>query len=133
MLPVLLTQGTPIAESELNHIEKTFGLSFPKIIRDFYLCHNGAKIREALLTIDNDYYNVVRFLDTAAVVILLNENKKHGVPNDYIPFAEDWGSDLYCWSTRDSGVYLFYSDSDTPLLILNSLNRFIELVHNCTQ
>ena len=133
MYTFLLSEGLPVEESELRKLEKSFKVSFPKILRELWLKHNGARTQEMHLIIEGDEFDVVRFLDVDMLKMLLNEAKTHGELIEYIPFAEDWGGDLFCWKVDDGGVYILYPDSDVPIMLTESIEQFFTMMEEHVQ
>lgn len=133
---LLKTDGYPITLDRLNDFEGENGFTYPTVLSDFYLNHYNAKIYEKEILIQGNEYSIVRFIypfespEMVSVELLLRENEKNTwFDSNHIPFASDWGDDLYCFDINDSSVWLYFPDSDVPIRIIDDVDLFFEKIN----
>lgn len=133
---LLKTDGYPIALERLTEFEVKNGFTYPTILSDFYQNHYNAKIFEKDILIQGDEYSFVRFIypfespEMVSVELLLRENRKNiWFNSNHIPFASDWGDDLYCFDINDRSVWLYFPDSDVPIKIIDDIDLLFEKIN----
>ncbi|WP_088072796.1 SMI1/KNR4 family protein [Gottfriedia luciferensis] len=114
----ILNTKEKILETDLQEIEKGFNFKFPSSFRDHYLLYNGG-YPEKSLYVGNDggEYIVDYFIpvknengqDLNKILSLLNDEKIK--PVWLIPFADEEGGNLFCFSIReiDNGAIYYYN------------------------
>lgn len=127
--------GEGISKEYLNSIEKKYGFVFPKILSDYYLLHNKARINEREIKLDDDYIKVVRFIypneEDYSLEGLIEDNREYDdFPDNQIPFASDWGDDIFYWDKNNSNVSLLYPDSDEFMPVCDSIDLFFSMLNN---
>lgn len=127
MFSFIRKEGIALSEEIVACAETQYGFEFPEILRDYYLTNNGAAINDMNMNLENEVYNVARFLKLETICMLLDDEDAE---LEYVPFASDWGDDLYCWSVIDGKVYITYTDSIGYDFIADSVNQFIELLES---
>lgn len=107
-----------ILETDLQELEKRFNFKFPSSIRDHYLLYNGG-YPEKSLYVGNDSkdYVVDYFIPVKnekgqslfSILPLLNDEKIK--PKWLIPFADEEGGNLFCFSIseKDNGAIYYYN------------------------
>lgn len=132
----LKTDGYQIAPERLAEFEKKNGFSYPTVLADLYRNHYNAKIFEKDILIRDTEYSIVRFIypfesqEVISVELLLRENKKNTwLKLNHIPFASDWGDDLYCFDTNDRSVWLYFPDSDVPIKIVDEIDVLFKKIN----
>lgn len=107
-----------ILETDLQELEKRFNFKFPSTIRDHYLLYNGG-YPEKSLYVGNDSkdYVVDYFIPVKnekgqsqfSILPLLNDEKI--MPKWLIPFADEEGGNLFCFSIseKDNGAIYYYN------------------------
>lgn len=121
--------GSGIHSDALDQFEKDYELLFPAALRNFYIEHNGAEIEEGKILCGSDEYGVVSVVYPSAgnpsLETLIEENRKYkNYSEDHIPFAADWGDDLYCWDRKTGAIWLYFPDDDEPIPVAESIDRF---------
>ncbi|MCX7746060.1 MAG: SMI1/KNR4 family protein [Clostridia bacterium] len=109
-----------ISDEDLLEIEKKYGFTFPQDIRDHYLTYNGGE-PEMYVFIDEGYkYIIQRFIpikhrktmDSEILEDILDMLRTADkiLPDWLIPFADDPGGNLYCFSLNkdEEGVIYFW-------------------------
>ena len=124
-----------ITEEEIKEVEERFEIVFPKVLRDFYLEHNGDYIKNCFFFINENEYSVqdmhyIKIEKEASVEVVLQWQREDGlVPNDLVPFAYDMGGESFYWSTENQGVY--FLDIEDPCIankICNSIEKFFKII-----
>lgn len=123
------TEGNGISPEKIDYFEQEYGILFPTTLRDFYIKHNGAEIEESKIICDDDEYDVVSVIYPAVgnpkLETLIKENRSYqNWKETHIPFAADWGDDLFCWDTKTGAIWLYFPDNDEPILVTDSMDNF---------
>ncbi|OOE12565.1 SMI1/KNR4 family protein [Fictibacillus arsenicus] len=107
-----------ILEADLQALEKIFNFIFPSSFKNHYLLYNGG-YPEKGLHVGNDYneYVVDNFIPVKnengrslfSFLPLLNDEKIK--PSWLIPFADEEGGNLFCFSIseKDNGAIYYYN------------------------
>ena len=127
-------EGSPIQSQVLEQIEEAFSFQYPPILKTYYLKHHGASITYREFCVGDNEFSVAKFIYPQAVTpkgisveLLLRENEKnHWYGEHRIPFAADWGDDIYCWDCVTGKIYLYFPDSDEPEFVMDSIEKFFE-------
>jgi cell wall assembly regulator SMI1 len=135
-----------LTDEDISDIEKKYKFTFPKDIREHYLTYNGGEPERCVFVDeDGDEYVVQRFIP------IKHKNKRGGgnlettldmlrvdeiLPNWLIPFAEEPGGDLFCFSVdedEEGAIYYWsheYEYGEDPeeyvTYLAESLKEFIE-------
>lgn len=122
-------EGNGISPEEIKHFERKYEIRFPSALRDFYIKHNGAEIEECKIICDGDEYDVVSVIYPAVgslkLETLIEENRSyHSWEENHIPFAADWGDDLYCWDNSTGAIWLYFPDADDPIPVADNMDVF---------
>ena len=133
----LKTDGYQIPLERLKDFEVKNGFAYPTVLADFYQNHYNAKMYEKDIIIHGDEYSIVRFIypfetqDMVSVELLLRENNKSPwLDPNHIPFASDWGDDLFCFDISDRSVWLYFPDSDVPAKIVDDIDLLFEKIND---
>ena len=113
---ILHTHGKA-AKEDLACIEQKFHMKIPAAVREHYLTYNGGYPENSVFTDKNgNTYSVDRFipisgrkgLSVEKVLALLRED--NAIPEWLIPFADENGGNLFCFSVReaDRGAIYYY-------------------------
>lgn len=116
--PFLYADGTA-KEEDLDRIEQKFHIKIPKEMREHYLAYNGGRPERTVFTDKNgDEYFVDRFIPVRErykrplekTLVLLRADDGV-IPDWLIPFAEEDGGNLFCFSVReaDPGAVYYYN------------------------
>ena len=113
--PFLYADGTA-KEEDLDRIEQKFHIKIPKEMREHYLAYNGGYPERPVFTDKNgDGYVVDLFIPVRdgrkrplekTLSLLRGDNGV--IPDWLIPFAEEDGGNLFCFSVRESDLGAIY-------------------------
>lgn len=114
---ILHTHGK-VEEEDLACIEQKFHVKFPAAVREHYLTYNGGYPEKPVFTDKNgNTYNVDWFIPISGrkgrsvekILVLLREDD--AIPEWLIPFADEAGGNLFCFSVRESdcGAIYYYN------------------------
>ena len=122
-------EGEKISSDVIDRFEKEYNILFPAALKQFYLEHFGAEIEEGKIICDGDEYDVVSVIYPAAgnptLEMLIEENQIYNNWKEgHVPFAADWGDDLFCWDNNTGAIWLYFPDDDDPILIADSMDSF---------
>lgn len=133
---------TKITEEYILSLENDLQIKFPKILRDYYLKYNGAEIEECKLIIQMGAYNINCYVTEILTLKYGKYNFEHeakyirdieNIPNEFIPFAIDEGSDRFCWDYSTGKVYYVRMDEENPILICDSVEQFFDILTDCVK
>ncbi len=113
---ILHTHGKAKAE-DLDCIEQKFQVKIPAAVREHYLIYNGGYPQKPVFTDKNENTYVVDWFIPVSgkkersvenTLRLLREDE--GIPDWLIPFADEDGGNLFCFSVReaDYGAIYYY-------------------------
>lgn len=113
---ILHTHGKATAE-DLSRIEQKFRMKIPAAVREHYLNYDGGYPESSIFTDKNgNTYNVGWFIPISSgkkwsveeTLALLREDE--AIPDWLIPFADEDGGNLFCFSVReaDCGAIYYY-------------------------
>lgn len=115
----IIGSSKKVTENDIQQVEKTLNIKFPKSLRDLYLKHNGGKMSgEGNIFLDTKTgktYDVRQFLPILykkkAGDSLLEDSyqlfvvKKKIIPPNFIPFAENCSGFQYCIDRKTEEVF----------------------------
>lgn len=120
----------------IEGLEEKMQIKFPTILKEFYLKHNGAKIKECCFEIYETEFFIYSLCDLnygrmPVEKILEKITSNEGIPNQCYPIAED-DINYYYWDTRDGKIYYYMIDDiEHPIIICNSVEEFFEILNSC--
>ena len=107
-----------LTNEDLTELEKKYDFQFPKDIRDHYLAYNGGETERYLFMSNGRGFIVNRFIPIKytpveggeTVEFNLDMLRKDNIfPAWLIPFADDPGGDIYCFSLKkNEGGAIYY-------------------------
>ena len=114
---LILATHKGIEEKDLNNLEKRLHVKMPKAVREHFLTYNGGYPEKPVFVCeDGDMYVVDYFIpikeekgqNVEKILKLLRDDK--AIPDWLIPFADEEGGNLFCFSVResDSGSIYYY-------------------------
>lgn len=145
----------PVTNEDIDRIEKKFGITFPDILRKYYLEHNakwihGVEIHapggdeadiHGILPLINTPINKWGIKNEYSVECIkdneMNEPKELGylrIRNHFIPLATNQCGDIYYWDSNDGKVYISYNaDEDEngleiPYYVCSSVEEMFMLM-----
>lgn len=129
---------SPIEVSDIMEIEKRFDITFPHILKEFYLLYNGCETYLCSFCVDGREYEVLHFLSIRTGKESMEEQKEDEildgiVPNSLIPFAYDRGGDYLYWENGTENIFMIYPDDiENPSFICQGMERFFSLLESGT-
>lgn len=130
-------KGVGIDASEINNIEKKYGITIPKLLKEYYQNYNGCKIKCCCFLVDGYECEVSRItpIGTTGLTFekIVDNDRADGFidPNLY-PIASNRGGDQYYWNVKSGVVYLIFADDvENPFRIADSVDSFFDILHNC--
>ena len=123
-----------ITEEEIKEVEERFEIVFPKVLRDFYLEHNGDLIKSCIFTLDGNNYMVAEMFyikhPNAALELIMQWDRQDGfIPATMVPLAHDPGGERYYWNTEDESVYFIDGlDIENPVFVCKTIDEFFKLI-----
>ena len=124
-----------ITEADIKEVEERFNITFPPVLRNFYLEHNGDKIRECIFKLKGNEYMVhdmhyIKIKEQVSVDLVYQWQLDDGdISPNMIPFAYDLGGESYYWSTENGKVYFINGeDIENPQYVCESINEFFKLM-----
>ncbi len=128
-----------VDEAYVKSVESKYGITFPRVLRNFYLSYNGAEIVECPFSKHNIDFCVVEITPlkygTRPVEKILDYNKNNKwIPDTYVPLALDEEYEDYYWQT-DTGkvVFLSRANDENPIPISDSIEEFFELLNESVE
>ena len=123
-----------ISNDVISEIEKLYKIQFPVILREYYLNHNGDKIKLCIFKVDEEEFGVAKIVplkygscDFESIV--RNDRHDEIIDSHLYPLARNEGGDYYYRDERNENVYMIYCDDiENPILICNTVKRFFELM-----
>lgn len=127
-------ENTHISDGDISEIEKKYGVSFPAILREYYLRHNGDKIRLCIFTVDYEEFGVAELVElkygSCSFEKLVENDREDEIIDEHLyPLANNEGGDYFYWDARDGNVYMIYCDDiENPVPVCASVEEFLELM-----
>lgn len=132
----ILESKQPISLNDIKYIENKYKFSMPEDIKKHYLKYNGGYPEKSMYTADDGEEFIVEWFipvkredgrnDLDSVLGILREDNT--IPNWLIPFADEAGGDLYCYSLRENelgAIYYWSHEFDNTVYITKSLETFL--------
>ena len=123
-----------ITEEDIREVEERFGITFPQILRKFYLEHNGDIIKSCIFTLDENEYMVDKMFyikhPNVALELIMQWDRQDGfIPATMVPLAYDHGGERYYWNTEDESVYFINGiDIENPIFVCKTIDEFFKLI-----
>lgn len=125
-----------IDDEYIKEVEARYSFSFPDILRDYYLKHNGCDMYETRFEKFGIEFCVIFLYDLRygkmPVEKVLEYNKDNdGIPSTFVPLAQDEDTDDFYWDSSSGKVYfLSLSNIEHPKEICGSVEEFIQLIND---
>jgi len=122
----------------INEVERKFNITFPNILKEFYLKYNYSNIKECdfdivllgaflvedILPLKYGNYNFEKIYTTVL--------ESDWIAKEFIPFATDISGDHFYWNSNSGKVYyISHEDCENPILICNNIDEFFTLMNKC--
>ena len=124
-----------ITEEDIREVEERFGITFPQVLRKFYLEHNGDIIKSCIFTLDGNEYMVqdlhyIKVKNRASVDLIFPWQIEDGyISPCFVPFAYDPGGESYYWSTDDGKVYFINTEEiENIIFVCDSIEEFFKML-----
>lgn len=145
----------PVTNADIDRIEKKFEITFPDVLRKYYLEHNAKWIHSVeihelggckayiheILPIINTPINKWGIENEYSVECIkdneMNEPNELGylrIRNNFVPLAIDGGCNTYYWDSNDGKVYISYNDNEDengleiPYFVCSSVEEMFKLM-----
>lgn len=125
-----------VKNDELLEIEKKYNVTFPPILREYYLKFNGAKIKLCQFEIEGFEYEISELVPLKYGYCCWEKVKENDLQDGLIaenlfPIANNRGGDYYYWDKNTEEIYLIYCDDiEEPIQICESIQRLFDLMSN---
>lgn len=125
-----------IDEEYIDKIESKYSFSFPLILREYYLKHNGCDMCEVRfkkfgIEFCVIFLHVLRFGKMPLEKVMEYNKKNDSIPSTFIPLAQDEDNDDFYWDASSGKVYFIsLSNIEHPKEICGSIEEFFELLNN---
>lgn len=130
------SENTPILNYDILEIENKYNIIFPTILKEYYLMHNGDKIKLCIFTVDEEEFGVAKIVElkygNCSFEKIVNNDREDGFIDEHLyPLARNEGGDYFYWDVRDENVYMIYCDDiENPVWVCESIKAFFELMEN---
>jgi len=125
-----------VTEEYVDSIEKKLNIKFPEILREYYLKHNGANIKECSFKIAGiDKFSLDIIIPLKYGTTPLEKEYKWVLGNEYIsnehiPLACDILGENFYWNSKSGKVYyISQGNVENPILVCNSVEEFFEILN----
>lgn len=125
-----------VSNEYIDSIEKELNIKFPNVLREYYLKHNGANLKECSFKIAGiDQFSLDIIIPLKYGTTPLEKEYKWVLENEYIaneniPLAVDMDGDNYYWNSKNGKVYYISVENvENPILVCNSVEEFFEILN----
>ena len=137
---MFLETAHPITENDIKQIEEKLNISIPRQFVEHYMSFNGGKPEDKFLysKIADIEAGVQSFLPmkykdvTGYTIESMYDNfvSKNVIPANYLPFALDFGSNLYCINLTTNEIVIIWMDvgnvtEEEICVLFEDFNTFI--------
>ena len=128
------SENTHILSRDIMEIESKYNIKFPEVLREYYLKHNGDKIRLCIFKVDDEEFGVAEIVElkygNCSFEKLVENDMEDGFIDEHLyPLACNEGGDYFYWDIRDENVYMLYCDDiENPVWICASVKEFFDLL-----
>lgn len=133
--------STQLTISDVNDVETILGFKLPQQLKEHYLQFNGGVpvkpcfyAQEVDLETEIAEFSPIKHKNSSKLLEeryldLINRN---ALPNRYLPFANDWGGNLFCIDLENDSVVLIWMDlGEVTERSINFLsNNFVTFINN---
>lgn len=128
--------GYQIDEKYIEEVENKYGFSFPSVLKDYYLQHNGCEMYEArfeklgLEFCVVFFYNLLYGKITVEKILDSNKNDEY-IPKTFVPVARDEDGNDYYWDSESRKVYyLALTNIEHPAELFDSVDEFFQTLNS---
>ncbi|AVK97180.1 SMI1/KNR4 family protein [Lysinibacillus sphaericus] len=133
--------STQLTISDVKDVETILGFKLPQQLKEHYLQFNGGiPVKPCFYGYDIDFeteiaeFSPIKYKNSSKLLEeryldLINRN---ALPNRYLPFANDWGGNLFCIDLEKGRVVLIWMDLGgvTERSINFLSNNFVTFINN---
>ena len=125
-----------VNEKEIRAIEEMLDISFPPILKKFYINYNGARIYLCQFWVDGYEYEIselvyLKYGKCSLENVIKNDREDNIIPYNMIPIANNRGGDYYYWDALSENVFLYYCDDiENPIFICDNINTLFKIMDN---
>ena len=103
------SENTHISSCEVLEIENKYNINFPTMLKEYYLQHNGDKIRLCIFTVDEEEFGVAKIVElkygNCSFEKIVKNDREDGIIDKHLyPLARNEGGDYFYWDVRDENV-----------------------------
>lgn len=130
------SENTHISSCEVLEIENKYNINFPTMLKEYYLQHNGDKIRLCIFTVDEEEFGVAKIVElkygNCSFEKIVKNDREDGIIDKHLYLlARNEGGDYFYWDVRDENVYMIYCDDvENPVWVCDSIKAFFDLMEN---
>lgn len=138
---MFINTSKPVTLEEIKEIEEKLNIVIPKQLIKHYMKYNGGIPKRKFL------YSYISDIETSVNTFLsmkyknevgysledmyLHFTSKNIIPRNYLPFACDFGSNLFCVNLEDEKIVMIWLDMgevnpDMIPVLCNSFDEFID-------
>ncbi|MFP3917107.1 SMI1/KNR4 family protein [Lysinibacillus telephonicus] len=131
--------------SDLNDVETKLGFNLPQQLKKHYLKYNGGvPVKPCYYAQDIDVeteiaeFSPIKYKNGSGLLEerYLDFINRDALPKKYLPFANDWGGNLFCIDLEDESVVLIWMDlgevtERSVNFLSNSFDNFINNLEKC--
>lgn len=133
-----------ISEEDLQSFEKLFNIRLPEAFKNHYLQYNGGIPENKCFYMQafDTYAEISRFFSIKNVdnkgqkiedVYTNLAIKQNILQPQYLPFAKDWGGNLFCINLKNNDIFILYLDEGAGSIrfLARGFDNFIEALEQC--
>ncbi|MFJ8088898.1 SMI1/KNR4 family protein [Lysinibacillus sp. NPDC095746] len=137
--------STELTISDLNDVETKLGFNLPEELKEHYLQFNGGiPVKPCYYAQDIDLeteiaaFSSMKYKNSSTLLeeSYLDFINRGALPKKYLPFANDWGGNLFCMDLETGNVVLIWMDLGEVTercinFLSNSFETFINNLEKC--
>lgn len=94
------SESTHISSRDIMEIESKYNIKFPEVLREYYLKHNGDKIRLCIFKVDDEEFGVAEIVElkygNCSFEKLVENDREDGFIDEHLyPLACNEGGDYF--------------------------------------
>ena len=102
------SENTPILNYDILEIENKYNIIFPTILKEYYLMHNGDKIKLCIFTVDEEEFGVAKIVElkygNCSFEKIVNNDREDGFIDEHLY--------EFCMDNRMYSDYSYQSDPE---------------------
>lgn len=131
-----IKSGYSVNERDIKNIEERWDISFPILLKEFYVNYNGAEINLCMFVLNGYEHEISEFLplkygECNFDDVIKNDREDGIISNNMIPLASNRGGDYYYWNSMNESIVLFYCDDiENPVYICKNIKELFNIMEN---